>query len=89
MLAGTPVVGYPVTGLGEVVEHRRSGWIVGRTRPGALVDALLELRRDRGVRDRLSRRRESVARQYTRQDMIESTLHLYGSCCAERPATEQ
>ncbi len=76
VLAGTPVVGYAVTGLAEVVGD--SGRMVTEGGPAALVEALIELDRDRvTVRRRLAERRQWVAGEYTRQRMIDATLTLY------------
>ncbi len=76
VLAGTPVVGYAVTGLAEVVGA--SGRVVPESRPPALVEPLLELRADpAAARRRVAERRRAVACEYTRERMIDSTLALY------------
>ncbi len=76
MLAATPVVGYPVTGLAEVVGE--SGRVVTREAPEALAAAVVELGRDpAAARRRLAERRRWVLSEYTPQHMIDATLTLY------------
>ncbi|MCP3961672.1 MAG: glycosyltransferase family 4 protein [bacterium] len=77
-LACTPVAGYDVLGLGEVVEHGRTGWIVHTEEPPALADAVLELRQEMdAVRARLRARRLAVASAHDQRRMTSETLALY------------
>ncbi len=83
VLAGTPVIGYRVLGLAELIEHRDNGWLVSPDRPRALVEALLEMRADRArrsprqIEDAIVTRRQAVIDEYSQQRMIDATLAVY------------
>jgi glycosyltransferase involved in cell wall biosynthesis len=54
MASGTPVLATAVDGIGEIVEHGKSGWLVESGDHTALVEGLLTLVRDSDLRGRLS-----------------------------------
>lgn len=56
MALGTPCVSTNVTGIPEVVEHGRTGWIVPQRDPAALAAALAQLLDDADLRVQLAAR---------------------------------
>jgi glycosyltransferase involved in cell wall biosynthesis len=54
LAAGCPVIATPVGGVPEVIVHRRTGLLVPVGDAHALAASLEELRRDAGLRERLS-----------------------------------
>ncbi len=81
-LAGTPVVGYRMLGLTELVEPYRAGLLVSPSTPEQLAEALLELRgRPSGgaerTGERAGARRRALAAEYSSKRMVDATLALY------------
>ncbi len=79
-LAGTPVVGYRVLGLAELVEDGRTGLLVSPPTPEALAEALFELRElpnGEGSGGHAETRRRRIAGEYSRERMTGATLALY------------
>jgi glycosyltransferase involved in cell wall biosynthesis len=54
MAAGLPVVSTPVSGIPELVEHTRTGWLVPPNHPDAVADTLEHLLRDGKARQHVS-----------------------------------
>jgi L-malate glycosyltransferase len=54
LAAGCPVIATPVGGVPEVIVDRQTGLLIGVDRPDALATSVQELRRDAGLRMRLS-----------------------------------
>lgn len=66
MAAGTCVVASNVGGLPEIIDHGRTGMLVGAGDPRALADAIAELLADPDRRHSIEREaRETVARRFT------------------------
>ncbi len=55
LASGLPAISTPVTGIPEILDHGRAGVLVPENDPLATADALEELLRDPGRRDRLAR----------------------------------
>ncbi len=62
--AGLAIAASEVGGVGEVLEHDRSGLLVPPADPRALRAALVRLRDDRALRRRLGRAAQTVGRRY-------------------------
>jgi glycosyltransferase involved in cell wall biosynthesis len=77
-MRGTAVVASSVGGLGEIVEHGRTGFLVPPGDPGALAESLLVLARDRALAERMGRAgREVALRRYREDAFVERIVSLY------------
>jgi colanic acid/amylovoran biosynthesis glycosyltransferase len=74
MAAGTPVVGSRHAGIGEAIEHERTGFLVPEQDPEALGAALRRLSDEPGLRRRLGENARSVAVE--RFDMFKQSQRL-------------
>jgi glycosyltransferase involved in cell wall biosynthesis len=63
MAAGLPVVSTTVSGIGELVEHDRTGLLVPPEDPAALADAILRLAKDPALARRLARAGSGAVRR--------------------------
>lgn len=61
MAAGTPVIGTDHAGIGEAIEHERTGFLVPEQDPDALAAALRALLDDPGLRRQLGENARSAA----------------------------
>lgn len=61
MALGTPVVSTAISGIPEMVEHERSGLLVGERDPAALATAIARLLDDRAERTRFARAGRQIA----------------------------
>jgi colanic acid/amylovoran biosynthesis glycosyltransferase len=61
MACGVPVIGSDVGGIGEAVEHNRTGFLVAPADPPAIVAAAQRLAGDPELRDRMGRAAKAVA----------------------------
>ena len=61
MAAGTPVIGSRHAGIGEAIEHERTGFLVEGRDPEALATALRRLDDEPGLRQRLGGNARTVA----------------------------
>lgn len=78
MLAGLPVVATPVGSVGEAVADGETGLLVRPDDPAALASALVRLRDDGALRERLGRRgREVAAGSMTADRMAGQWLALW------------
>lgn len=85
MRAGVPVVATEVNGVPEQVENGVTGFLVPRSDPQALANALLRLLNDSQLRKIMGEKaRESFAEKFTSQTMIESLSTLYKSVSAAK-----
>ncbi len=78
MDVGLPVVGSDVGGVGEIVEHGRTGLVVPRGDPGALADAVCTILSlpDRGQAMGEAGHRK-ISEHFTPQDKCQRTLAVY------------
>ncbi|WP_281173803.1 glycosyltransferase family 4 protein [Deferrisoma camini] len=78
MDVGVPVVGSDVGGVGEIVEHGRTGLVVPRGDPGALADAVCTILSlpDRGQAMGEAGHRK-ISEHFTPQDKCQRTLAVY------------
>jgi glycosyltransferase involved in cell wall biosynthesis len=75
MASGVPVIASRVGGLPEVVEHGRTGLLIG---PGELEGALRKLLDDPVAAAEMGRRgRRQVEEKFTVEAMVEGTLRAY------------
>jgi glycosyltransferase involved in cell wall biosynthesis len=64
MALGTPVVTTPISGIPEIVRDGENGLLVAPDDPHAVAEAVVRLRADRGLTERISEgARETVARE--------------------------
>jgi glycosyltransferase involved in cell wall biosynthesis len=75
--AGLPVVATDIPGVTDVVHEGETGLLVPSADPDALAAALLRLRDEPGLRERLSERARAVATQYRPERMADRYLTLY------------
>lgn len=75
MASGIPVISTAVSGIPELIEHRRNGLLVPQRDPEALAKAMEELLRDARLREALAAAgRESVCRMF---DSSVTTARLF------------
>jgi glycosyltransferase involved in cell wall biosynthesis len=74
MAAGTPVIGSRHAGIGEAIEHERTGFLVQEQDPEALAAPLRRLADEPGLRRRLGENARSVAVE--RFDMVKQSRRL-------------
>lgn len=78
MSAGKPVVATRVVGIQEVIADGETGLLVPPSDPGALAQALLRLRRDPGLGQRLADAARTYVHAHARlEDMVERYADLY------------
>ena len=80
--AGLPVVASDIPGVRDVVRDGVTGLLVPPSDSGALAAALLRLRDDADLRERLARAGLDAAAHYTPARMADRYLSLYRECCA-------
>lgn len=80
--AGLPVVASDIPGVRDVVRDGETGVLVPPSDAGALARALLRLRDDADLRERLARAGLEAATHYTPARMAERYLALYRECLA-------
>jgi Glycosyl transferases group 1 len=77
MSAGLPVIASNVGGLREVIEHRRSGLLVGDD-PAEIEAAVHELRTDHEFARRIgAAARQTVIERFTVERMVHRTMEVY------------
>lgn len=74
MAAGTPVIGSRHAGIGEAIEHERTGFLVQEQDPEALAAPLRRLNDEPGLRRQLGENARSVAVE--RFDMVKQSRRL-------------
>jgi colanic acid/amylovoran biosynthesis glycosyltransferase len=78
MALGAPVVTTSVAGIGELVEHERTGLIVPERDPGAVADALERLLADRELAAALAERgRRRVEERYSLERNVSGLRRLF------------
>ena len=76
LVSGLPVVAIDSPGIGDVVEHDRSGLLVDGS-PGSLAEAMSWLAKDSSVRHRLSAGAKLAGAGYDIQITVDRTMSLY------------
>jgi glycosyltransferase involved in cell wall biosynthesis len=74
-----PVVVTPVGGVPRIVLEGQNGFLIGVERPDELVDRILRLRVDAGLRERMGAQGRQMAVGHTPPDMAEAYLRIYRS----------
>ncbi|MEA2229334.1 MAG: hypothetical protein QOF04_2964 [Solirubrobacteraceae bacterium] len=74
MAAGAPVVTTPISGIPEIVRDGVNGLLVRPDDPEALADAVLRLRADRGLAERISREARATVRHDFDGERLAGTL---------------
>lgn len=74
MAAGTPVIGSDHAGIGEAIEHERTGFLVPEQDPDALAAALRRLLDDNELRRQLGENARRAAEEHF--DMFRQSRHL-------------
>jgi glycosyltransferase involved in cell wall biosynthesis len=78
MACARPVVATLVGGIGEIIEHGVSGFLVAPGSANELADALLRFARDRELRERIGRAGlEQARRRFGLRQMVERYEQLY------------
>ena len=78
MASGLPVVATAITGIPELVDSGRNGFLVPPGDPMALAEALQTLARDRELRDRMGKAgRDKVVREFDLQKNAQRLLTLF------------
>lgn len=90
LCCGTPVIGFDVGGVPDVVVNRNNGLLVKSVSAGAYADALRDFCRDPDLRACFDRGSISKAAReaFSRERQATSVLMLYGSMINSRPAFE-
>ncbi|MCW8132506.1 MAG: glycosyltransferase family 4 protein, partial [Planctomycetota bacterium] len=87
MAWGLPVVATSVGGLITLVRDGQTGFLVPVGNPGAVAGKMLDLLGDRALREKMGQAaRTLVAEQYSAQQMIDDTEHLYAEVMGLVPA---
>ena len=85
MAAGLPVIATPVGGIGEIVRHGETGWLVPPNDASALAEALRLLRADPSLRRRLGETAQTFVREHHSVGaLIERILQVYAIVLSER-----
>ncbi len=78
MASGTPVMGFGVGGVPELIKHNETGWVVQNVSAKDMWHQLLQLISKREMLVRVGKdARESVLAQYDLQDMVSEYERLY------------
>ncbi len=78
MAAGLPVIATPVGGIGEIVRHGETGWLVPPNDASALAEALRHLRADPSLRRRLGETAQTFVREHHSVGVLaERILQVY------------
>jgi len=77
MSAGIPVVATAVGGVLDVARHGESALVVPRRDPGALAGALLRLREQPDLAERIVRGGRAVAARFDIERMVDGTMATY------------
>ncbi len=85
MAAGVPVLSTDVGGVGDLVDHERTGWLVPPGDPAALAQGLWALLADSALRARLAASGRSVAlARHDLKGLIHRIEALYSAVMAEK-----
>ncbi|MEY2533019.1 MAG: hypothetical protein QOF29_929 [bacterium] len=74
MAAGAPVITTPISGIPEIVRDGVNGLLVPPDDPEAVADAVLRLRTDRGLAERISREARATVRHEFDGERLAGTL---------------
>jgi glycosyltransferase involved in cell wall biosynthesis len=74
---GVPVIASAQAGAAELIEHRRSGWILGGVTTEESGAALMALAQDAELRARLAHEGRKVAARYTWDETVRRTVDVY------------
>jgi glycosyltransferase involved in cell wall biosynthesis len=84
MAAGKPVIATNVGGVSEVVQDRRTGFIVPPKDPEGLANRILQVMADQSMAEALGRAgREKVERDFSLNTMTKQYEALYEEACVE------
>lgn len=78
MACGTPVVASQVGGLGFLVRDGETGFVVPGNDPKIMADRLVQIIRNKDLRDRLGNQSAEYARQYDWRVISEQINRVYG-----------
>jgi len=82
--SGLPVVSTPVGGIGELIEHGRSGLLVGVSDPEAMAAAALSLLEQPGHARTMTRRAREAATRFSWEAVRDEWRQVYGLRAARR-----
>jgi len=86
MAAGLPVIATPVGGIPEVVRDGETGLLVPPNDQKALVEAILKLRQDEGLRTKLGKRAQKwVQEHHDIRRLPERVIQVYNRVTATSP----
>jgi glycosyltransferase involved in cell wall biosynthesis len=85
MAAGLPVIATPIGGIGEIVRHGETGWLVPPNDASALMEALRHLRANPSLRRQLGEAAQTFVREHhSVSALIERILQVYAVVLSER-----
>jgi glycosyltransferase involved in cell wall biosynthesis len=87
MASGLPVICTHIAGVtDDLIEDGEDGIIVAERRPDALAGAILRIKEDAALRDKLSRKAiDKVRRKFSLADVVDRHLELYSELLDNRP----
>lgn len=80
MALGVPVITTPVNAIPEAVEHGVTGWLVPPGDATALADAIVHLRDNPMLAERLAAAARAHARSFDAEEVARITLAVYATC---------
>jgi glycosyltransferase involved in cell wall biosynthesis len=85
MAAGLPVIATPVGGIGEIVRHGETGWLVPPNDASALAEVLRHLRADPSLQRQLGEAAQTFVREHHSVGaLMERILRVYAVVMSER-----
>lgn len=85
MAMGLPVLTTDVSGIPELIDHAKDGWLVSEKNPGELADAMELLLKDAALRERLSRAaREKIQTRFDAEAHITPLYELFAAAIRSR-----
>src|SRR5690606_16452936 len=89
MAAGRPVVATAVGGVPDIVEHGRSGLLIGDRDPAAIAGAVGRLAREPALRAELGRAGRAQAGRFRASRLVEDVAQLYRDGLARRRGAKE
>lgn len=74
-----PIVASRVGGVPDIVHHDENGLLIEPAAPDQLLDAIVRLQRDAGMRERFGKAGHRIAAGFTAAAMCEKYIRIYGA----------
>lgn len=76
--AGVPVVATDVGGISDIIEHKKTGFLVPAKSPGHLASAMRRLAQDKKLRETISANaKETLKKKFSFNAMLKKTIAVY------------